>query len=74
MPSTGLGCICVPGVISLLTSSVYPCRYAVHTATGAPVSLKFYSKMEDFKREREVFSLGLDNRHVPAMLASEVGV
>lgn len=45
----------------------------MHKGSKAMVSIKFYSKMEDFNRERDLYRMALDNKLVPAMLAAEVG-
>ena len=47
-------------------------RFAVRKSDGAAVSVKFYSKMEDFNRERELLRMGLEPKYIPALLEAEV--
>lgn len=55
-------------VDGMRTTNTSVIRYAVRTSDGLGVGVKFYSKMEDFNRERELHSLPLDSRYVPEML------
>lgn len=48
-------------------------RNAVHKVNKQPVSIKFYGRMEDFNRERQLYSLAISPQFVPMMYFCEEG-
>lgn len=58
------------GVRATNTSVV---RNAVHKVNKQPVSIKFYGRMEDFNRERQLYSLAISPQFVPMMYFCEEG-
>jgi hypothetical protein len=58
------------GVRATHTSVV---RNAVHKVNKQPVSIKFYGRMEDFNRERQLYSLAISPQFVPMMYFCEEG-
>lgn len=61
-------------VEGIIDGTTYVCRNGMEVSTGRQVTVKFYSKSEDYQREKEFLEIPeLDGDYVPTIVASDGG-